>query len=256
VHPTQIEQTVDLPDQMIGWRLRDALTVTRKDGRTKAMLLLDELNLHADNLVDTDVEPLLAAIFELADELNVESDKAGPFDIGDNHLRIHWLLRRLTLDRFDLPARSKILMGAAEKGALVWLIDFAQSAYRDYYPTEGKPPEPEQKCLTTREDAHSLRQDRVLHGQNHTSGRTTSKGADQSIFSASGIGEISALRPQRGQVPTTRFSNDFKTPTCLPCPRRKDRAGSPTSVEFAVKLRRLHRAASDVCRDVLFRLKR
>jgi predicted KAP-like P-loop ATPase len=139
-------------------KLREALSFTRRDGKTKAMLLLDELNLHAETVADTDVEPLLVAIFELADELNVESDKAGAFDIGDNHLRVHWLLRRLTLDRFDLTTRSKVLMFAAEKSPLNWLIDFAQSAYRDYFPTEGKPPELEQKCLTTKEDALALRQ--------------------------------------------------------------------------------------------------
>jgi hypothetical protein len=118
------------------------------------MLLLDELK----NLVDNNVEPLLAAIFELGDELDVESDKAGAFATGDNHLRIHWLLRRLTLDRFDLATRSRIFMGASERAALGWLIDFAQSAYRDYHASDGKPPEPEQRCLTTAEDADALRQ--------------------------------------------------------------------------------------------------
>jgi hypothetical protein len=122
------------------------------------MLLLDELNLHAEKVADSDVAQLLTTIFELGDELDVESDKAGAFDIGDNQLRIHWLLRRLTLDRFDLATRSSIFMGAAEKAALSWLIDFAQSAYRDYHPGEGKPPESEHKCLTTEADAAALRQ--------------------------------------------------------------------------------------------------
>ncbi|HWX28482.1 MAG TPA: hypothetical protein VNZ53_13730, partial [Steroidobacteraceae bacterium] len=140
--------------EFVKQKLREALTVTRKDGKTRAMLLLDELK----NLVDNNVEPLLAAIFELGDELDVESDKAGAFATGDNHLRIHWLLRRLTLDRFDLATRSRIFMGASERAALGWLIDFAQSAYRDYHASDGKPPEPEQRCLTTAEDADALRQ--------------------------------------------------------------------------------------------------
>ena len=122
------------------------------------MLLLDELNLHSDNVADNDVSHLLMAIFELGDELDVESDKAGAFDMGDNQLRIHWLLRRLTLDRFDLATRSKCLMDASEKAALSWLIDFTRSAYSDYHPTNGKPPEPERKCLTTESDADALRQ--------------------------------------------------------------------------------------------------
>ena len=55
--------------------LRKALTVSRKDGKTKAKLLLDELTLHADDVADKDVEPLLTAIFELGDELDVRSDE-------------------------------------------------------------------------------------------------------------------------------------------------------------------------------------
>jgi predicted KAP-like P-loop ATPase len=144
--------------EFVKQKFREALAVTRKDGKTKAMLLLDELNLHAENVADNDVAQLLKAIFELGDELDVESDKAGAFDIGDNQLRIHWLLRRLTLDRFDLATRSKVFMDASETAALSWLIDFTQSAYRDYHPKDGTPPEPEQKCLTTEADADALRQ--------------------------------------------------------------------------------------------------
>ncbi len=124
--------------------------------------------MHADKVADRDVAPLLAAIFELGDELDVESDTAGAFNIGDNRLRIHWLLRRLTLDRFDLATRSKLLVSASEKAALGWLIDFAQSAYRNCHPQESKPPEPEQKWLTTKEDADVLRQ-RALARIRHAS---------------------------------------------------------------------------------------
>lgn len=144
--------------EFIKKKFREALAVTRKDGKTKAMLLLDELELRAEHVADNDVEPLLAAIFELGDELDVESDKAGAFDIGDNHLRIHWLLRRLTRDRFDLATRSGIFVRTTERAALGWLIDFAQSAYRDFHPSAGKQPEPEQHRLTTEEDADALRQ--------------------------------------------------------------------------------------------------
>ncbi|WP_139372858.1 KAP family P-loop NTPase fold protein [Nitrobacter vulgaris] len=144
--------------EFVKQKLREALAITRKNGKTKAMLILDELNFHAEKILDKDVEPLLSAVFELGDELDVESDKAGAFDIGNNQLRIHWLLRRLTLDRFDLGSRSKIFIEAARKAALSWLLDFSQSAYGDYHPREGKNAEPEEKCLTTETDAKSLRQ--------------------------------------------------------------------------------------------------
>jgi predicted KAP-like P-loop ATPase len=97
---------------------RAALPVARKDGTTKAKLLLDELNVHAEDVTDGDVAPLLTALFELGDELDVLSDEARGFSIGDNHLRINWLLRRLTKERFDLATRSALFVAACEKAGL------------------------------------------------------------------------------------------------------------------------------------------
>jgi hypothetical protein len=143
-------------DEFVTAAFREALTVKRSNGSTKAALLLDELNLHAEKVTDVHVGPLLATIFKLGDELHVDADAARGFSIANNQLRIHWLLRRLTLDRFDLAKRSAIFVTACKKAALGWLIDFAESAYRDYHPREGKNPEPEQNCLTTLSDAESL----------------------------------------------------------------------------------------------------
>lgn len=39
---------------------------------------------------------------------------------------------------------------------LGWLADFSNSAYRDYYPRDNKPREPEENCLTTEADAIAL----------------------------------------------------------------------------------------------------
>jgi predicted KAP-like P-loop ATPase len=139
-------------------KFRAAIGTVRKGGRTKAALILEELNLHADKIRDDDVAPLLTALFELADELDVEADVARGFQIGDNQLRIHWLLRRLTLQRFDLPKRSALIVTASENAALSWLVDLARSAYRQRYPNEGDPPKREEECLTTEADANALRQ--------------------------------------------------------------------------------------------------
>jgi predicted KAP-like P-loop ATPase len=136
-------------------KFRKAVATVRKDRTTKAMLLLEELNLHADNVAGEDVGPFLKAIFELADELDVAADEARGFSVADNQLRIHWLLRRLT-ERFDLENRSKVLVAAAENAALCWLVNFADSAYRDYHPLQGDQREPE-RCLTTESDAYVLR---------------------------------------------------------------------------------------------------
>jgi predicted KAP-like P-loop ATPase len=136
--------------------MRAALGVTRRDGSTKAKVILDELNLHAARVERKDVGPLLRALFEIADELDVESDKERGFSFGDNELRIHWLLRSLTRDRFDLPARSKLFVAACKTASLTWFVDFARSAYNDYHPREGKQPEEEINCLTTEADADAL----------------------------------------------------------------------------------------------------
>lgn len=137
--------------------LREALAAKRSSGATKAALVLDELNLHAEKVADDDVGHLLAAIFKIADELNVPSDAAKAFSIGDNNLRIYWLLRRLTLERFNLARRSAVLMTACQTAALGWLVDFASSAFDDYHPREGKEPEPESRCLITEPAAEELR---------------------------------------------------------------------------------------------------
>lgn len=144
--------------EFIKAKMRDAISVVRRNRSTKAKLILDELNVHARDVALSDVQALLTALFEVADELDVEIDKAGGFSIGDNPLRIHWLLRSLTRDRFDLQSRSKIFVAACASASLDWLVDFADSAYRDYYPREGKQPEPEASCLTTKEDAENLHQ--------------------------------------------------------------------------------------------------
>jgi hypothetical protein len=87
----------------------------------------------------------------------VLSDAAKGFSIGDNPLRVHWLLRRLTLERFDLARRSAVLTTACETAALGWLVDFADSAHSNYHPRDGSAPSPEYKCLTTLDDAETLR---------------------------------------------------------------------------------------------------
>jgi predicted KAP-like P-loop ATPase len=143
--------------EFVKQRFREAIADTRKDGKTKAALLLEELNLHADEIPKDQVAMFLKSIFELGDELDVDADKAGAFGFGDNQLRIHWLLRRLTFDRFDLAARSQTLMLAAENAALSWLVDFAQSAHRDHHPRDGEKTESERQCLTTKVDAKALR---------------------------------------------------------------------------------------------------
>jgi predicted KAP-like P-loop ATPase len=148
-----IEQASDR--SFIQGRLREALGILRRNGRTKAALILDELNLHADSIANEDVEPLLIAIFGIADELDTPRDVAEAFSIGDNFLRIHWLLRRLILNRFDIQERSAIVLAACKTAAAGWLADLADSAYAAHNPRAGKPRET-QSLITTEEDCEKL----------------------------------------------------------------------------------------------------
>lgn len=137
--------------------LREAVTVTRRSGGTKAAVWLNELNTHAERLDRTKVQPLLTALFEIADEINVKADTAKAFSIGSNELRLHWLLRGLTMEHMTLDERSAVFRQACNTASLGWLADFTRSAWNDYHPREGKEPEPPEKCLTTEADAEELR---------------------------------------------------------------------------------------------------
>lgn len=138
--------------------LRQAATVTRRSGGTKAAVWLTELNAHSSRVDNGKVQPLLTALFEVADEINVEADTAKGFSMGSNELRLHWLLRALTKERMSLDERSTIFRQACNTASLGWLADFTRSAWTDYHPQEGKEREPPENCLTTEDDAEQLRE--------------------------------------------------------------------------------------------------
>jgi predicted KAP-like P-loop ATPase len=136
--------------------LRAAVQEIRRNGSTRVAPLLDALMLHASELPLDKVEPLLAGVFAAADDINVDADQAKGFAIGNNSLRVHWLMRALLFDRTDLELRSKILMAAAKSAALGWLADLGSSAWRDYHPRDGKEREDEAKCLVSKANADRL----------------------------------------------------------------------------------------------------
>src|SRR5690606_2697147 len=85
--------------------LRHAVTVTRRSGGTRTAVWLNELNTHSARVDRGKVQPRLTALFEVADEINVEADAAKGFSMGSNELRLHWLLRSLTKERISLGDR-------------------------------------------------------------------------------------------------------------------------------------------------------
>jgi len=130
----------------------EALGTIRKSGKSKVPLLFDELKVHASRIDKEKFQSLISAIFEIADEINRDEDRErGMLSVGDNHLRIHWLIRKLTFERCELGERSKIFLTACEKAQVGWVVDFTRSAVSNYFPHEGREPDPPEKCLVEKE---------------------------------------------------------------------------------------------------------
>ena len=73
-----------------------------------------------------------------------------------NHLRIHWLIRKLTFERCDLEERSRLFIDACQAAQIGWLVDFAMFAYSDHYPREGRSPTRPEECLVGKESIPGL----------------------------------------------------------------------------------------------------
>lgn len=138
--------------------LRQAATINRRAGGTKAAVWLEELRVHAARIDDSKIQSLVTSLFEVIDDINVEADQARAFSIGNNELRLHWLLRALTSDRMSLEERSAVVRQACDTAGLGWLSDFTRSAWTDYHPREGQEPAPPDQCYTTEADAQYLRE--------------------------------------------------------------------------------------------------
>lgn len=111
----------------------DAANSIRNTGTSMVPVLLDELNSHAPEIDKNNVLPLLTTLFEIHDEIDLEIDhEKGFMSMGDTTLRYHWLMRRLTKNRFTLEERTKLYMSALETASLGWLVDFAASIKAHY----------------------------------------------------------------------------------------------------------------------------
>lgn len=122
------------------------------------MAWLDALISHGDEIPIAAAEPFLRAVFSAAAEVNVDADQARGWSIGNNLLRIRWLLNRVLMDRTSLEERSRILLAAVRDAPLVWLGSLTASAWEQRHPTEeGKQPKEEEACLLTDTDTNAIR---------------------------------------------------------------------------------------------------
>ena len=117
--------------------LREALRETLKSGRTRASVYLDELRLHASEVAEEHIGPLVSALFEIGDELDVKADEGrGMLAMSDNNLRLHWLLVQLVRERLPQPTRVPLLRAAMKVASLYWYCNFAERCYNDHYPAQ------------------------------------------------------------------------------------------------------------------------
>jgi predicted KAP-like P-loop ATPase len=134
--------------------LRRALEEKLTSGKTKASVYLDELIVHATDIPVDHIAPLVSALFEIADELDGDSDKDRGFaSIGDNRLRMHWLLNSLVRERVGQPQRTQILCAAMQVASLHWFCDFAERCDREHKERQDGTIMPEGEWFVDRETA-------------------------------------------------------------------------------------------------------
>ncbi len=137
--------------------LREALTIRRRDGSTKAALVLDELMIQSAGMPEATVMPLLAAIFAIADELDVEADEEKGFmSMANSSLRLHWICNRMVTDRFELPLRDVIYAAASKDASFAWRWIFSERCRDDYDPNPRPRSSPPSPPLVTEATAKKL----------------------------------------------------------------------------------------------------
>jgi predicted KAP-like P-loop ATPase len=123
---------------------RQALQENLKSGRTRASVYLEELTLHAPEVAEEHIAPLVSALFEIGDELDVQSDEGrGMYQMANNNLRLHWLLNDLVRERLNQDARVPLLRAAMRSASLNWFCSFAERCRREHHPDERSRPTPE-----------------------------------------------------------------------------------------------------------------
>jgi predicted KAP-like P-loop ATPase len=135
--------------------MRRAAKTKRNGGQSMVPVYLDELTTHARKVRRESVATLLTALFEVHDEIDLEEDaERGFMAMANTSLRYHWLIRRLTADRFTLEERTQAYLAATENAALGWMVEFVSSARHDYF--RNGDPGPKQQRLVTEAALNAL----------------------------------------------------------------------------------------------------
>ena len=159
----RIAEIIDRADdrEFIQKIFHEAASTRRNNGTSMVPVLLDELTTHAPRVEKEHVEPLLSVLFDIHDEIDLDIDKDhGAMAFSNTSLRFHWLIRRLTAQRFTLDERTSLYMATTRYASLGWLVDFVSSA-KGGYRRRDDGPRSEEDCLT-REDVIAELVDRAL----------------------------------------------------------------------------------------------
>jgi predicted KAP-like P-loop ATPase len=146
-------------------RLLKAAAQIRRDGKSMVPVILDELTSHGKEIQRDKVQDFFCALFQVADDIIRKDDEERGFAIANTSLRFHWLIRRVTEDRFTLQEKSGLYLAATENASIGWLTDFVSSAYDAYHPRDGKEVDLS-RCLVT-EDVIPLLRERALNALRH-----------------------------------------------------------------------------------------
>jgi predicted KAP-like P-loop ATPase len=123
--------------EFIQTTLRTALGERLKSGRTRASVYLEEMTLHAPEIAEDHIGPLVSALFEIGDELDVQSDEGqGMYNRANNNLRLHWFLNALVRGRLEQSARVQMLRTAMLSASLHWYCSFAEHCHREHQPDQ------------------------------------------------------------------------------------------------------------------------
>ncbi|MEW6438804.1 MAG: P-loop NTPase fold protein [Pseudomonadota bacterium] len=132
---------------------RQAAKTPRKGRGTLVPVYLDELTSYACHVEKKDVEVLLTALFEIHDEIDLDADAdKGFYAMAQTTLRYHWLIRRVTEDRFSLEERTNLYLAATKSASLGWMVDFTRSTRREHE-ASAQVQRPEEDRLVTKEAA-------------------------------------------------------------------------------------------------------
>jgi hypothetical protein len=99
----------------------------------------------------------LGALFEIADELDMESDEEAGFGaIGSNQLRMNWLINELVRRRLAQADRNRLFTETLPKASLGWAITLTGRLRSEHHPRNNDPPTVPDRCLVDSATARKL----------------------------------------------------------------------------------------------------